>query len=448
MAIEFKGEKRYEGKRFPQVLAILVVSLGTFSAGIHFTWSSPFSPMIVKNKVSSNGIITGMIVMSVIFFRISEYLGRKKSIILLTVPQTIVWIIVFFARTKWEFYIARFIAGTADAIVFGAIPPYVGEITVPVVRDFCGNLPTFASYGGQFFVATIGSFFDVQETVYICVGIPIVMAMLMLLLPESPYQLIKDEKLEEAKTSIQWFQRLPDVENEFQRTKADVKRQNSESATWLDLIKIISNRRALRAGIFLRVSQQLSGVSVFATYTQSIFQKAGGNFGPQYSAMIYSGSVWIANLVCSIAVAKYGRRPSYFLSLLTSGMVLLCMSIYFFLEQFEMANLQSVNWIPLAGMMTFVVTFSIGLSVIPTLMLGELFSASIKCKGLGILMSVFGVTILITSYLFHMLVDLIGLYCPFFFFAMSCFVSSFLTLKWVPETKGKTLEEIQQSLKK
>ncbi|XP_066145023.1 facilitated trehalose transporter Tret1-like isoform X2 [Euwallacea fornicatus] len=433
MATEFKDQKQYKGKYFPQILTILVVSLGTFTGGVHFSWSSPFSLMIVKDKEKYN---------------ISEKDTSFFIIIQSLVPQTIVWIIVFFARTKWEFYIARFIAGTADAIVFGAIPPYVGEITVPVVRDYCGNLPTFATYGGQFFVATIGSFFNVQETVYICVGIPIVMAVMLMLLPESPYQLIKDGKLEEAKISIQWFQRLPDVENEFQRTKADVERQISESATWLDLIKISSNRRALKAGIFLRASQQLSGISVFATYTQTIFQKAGGNLSSQYSAMIFSGLVWIANLVCSVAVAKYGRRSSYFLSLLTSGMILLCMSIYFFLEQFEIVNLQSVNWIPLAGMVIYVVTYSIGLSVVPTLMLGELFSASVKSKGLGILLGVFGVAIMVSSYLFHMLTDLIGLYCPFLFFAMSCFVSTFLTLKWVPETKGKTLEEIQQSLKK
>lgn len=97
--------------------------------------------------------------MSLAFFPISDWLGRKNSILLLAVPHAVTWIITIYATTKWEFYVARFIAGTADAILFMSIPPYVGEICTPEVRDFFGNVPTFVLYGGQFGITVIGRFF-------------------------------------------------------------------------------------------------------------------------------------------------------------------------------------------------------------------------------------------------------------------------------------------------
>lgn len=98
--------------------------------------------------------------MSLVFFPLSDWLGRKNSILLLAAPHAVTWIITIYAKTKWEFYISRFIAGTADAILFMSIPPYVGEICTPEVRDFFGNLPTFILYGGQFGITVIGRFFD------------------------------------------------------------------------------------------------------------------------------------------------------------------------------------------------------------------------------------------------------------------------------------------------
>ncbi|ERL85573.1 hypothetical protein D910_02992, partial [Dendroctonus ponderosae] len=437
----------------------LPVSLGLFSNGIIFVWSSPFSLVITQDKVNydiseeeaSYFIViqpVGMITCSLFYFKIADFLGRKKALFFLTVPYLISWLITIFAKSKFEFYAARFIAGIGDTAAFCSIPSYVGEILSPSIRGFWGNFPLFMHYCGHLFINVAGSYLSVQTTAYICIAILVVFALLLTALPESPYQLIKDGKFDAAKKSIRWLRRKPNIEQDFQSMKADVDRQLSERGKWKDLFLIDSNRKALKAGCFLRISQQLCGITVFATYSQTIFQKAGGNLSPQISSIIFSSLVCSLNLICCSSVDKWGRKLSYFYSLIASGTVLIAMAVFFFIDQFQFANLDKINWFPLAGMISFVFTYSFGLGVVPTLMLSELFSASIKFKGICILIIAWGVAVVVTTNLFHLLTANVGLYAPFLVFGVCCWMSTILTIRWVPETKGKTLEEIQQSLKR
>lgn len=448
-----------DGKSWPQILAVCVVTLGTFTNGILFSWSSPFALVISKDKENYN--ITedeaayfivfqplGMAFASLFFFKIADLLGRKNSLLFLSVPHVIAWIIIIFAKSKWHFYASRFISGIGDAVMYCTVPPYIGEITTPTIRGYFGSAPTFVINGGCFFITVLGSYFGVRTTAYVCIGFPIFFALLVTMLPESPYQLIKDGKFEEAQKSMEWLLRKPDVTKDFLRMKSDVERQLSENGKWVDLVKIGSNRRALRAGVFLRVSQHFSGIAVFQTYTQVIFEKAGSDLGPQYSSMIFIGLIWLTTLLCGAAVEKLGRKVTYFYSLLSCGSILVFLAVYFFLDEYKIGNLVHMNWVPLVGMVVYVFAFSFGLGIVPSLMLGELLSASIKSKGLSVLTLVYGLGVLITSNLFHLLSIHVGLYAPFLVYGISCFLSTILTLRWVPETKGKTLEEIQQTLKK
>lgn len=230
--------------------------------------------------------------------------------------------------------------------------------------------------------------------------------------------------------------------------KSDVKRQMSERGRWRDLLMVKSNRKALTAGFFLRFSQMMSGLNVFNTYTQVIFQKAGGDLTPQVSSMIYMGLFSTLLLISSPVSEKFGRKTTYFYSMLSSGVVHLLLALYFCLDYYNVGNLGQLNWVPLGGMVFWVTLATPGIAVVPTLMLGELFSVSIKSKAISALIGAFGVSVLLSSYLFTFLSETVSFYAPFLFYGVICLISTVLTLKLVPETKGKTLEEVQQELKK
>jgi MFS family permease len=425
-----------------------------------FSWSSPSIPKIVEDKVNYDISLDeasyftvlppiGAIASSFLFAKLNDTIGRKYSLLLIAFPHIISLILIANAKSVYVFYVSRFITGLGDSCLFASLPIYVGEISTPKVRGTWGNLMTFLIYLGQLSINVIGSYTTIATAAYICLVFPIFFLCTFVFMPESPYFYLMKGRTDDARTSLQKLRQKQNVEEELHKLKSDVDRQMSESGSWKDVLTLSSNRKAVYAGIFLRASQQLGGISSFAVYTQYIFLKSGGNVSASTSAIIFMSLCAVLNMCAAFTLDRFGRRKSYFVSLLLCGMVLLCEATYFFIEQFYGAevNVAIVNWIPLVGMITYVVFYSFGLGIVPTLMLGELFSASIKGKGLLLLNIVFGVLVSCTTKLFHLLDTSFGLYAPFLFFSISCFISTILAVYFVPETKGKTLEEIQQSLK-
>ncbi|VEN54279.1 unnamed protein product [Callosobruchus maculatus] len=244
-------------------------------------------------------------------------------------------------------------------------------------------------------------------------------------MPESPYFLLRKGKDEQAKAALKWLRRKTDIEEDFVQLKADVQRQTSEKGTWKELVTVEANRKALLAG------------------------KSGSNLSPDMSTLVYSGMVLILNSATCFMTEYLGRRRSYTYSIGACAIVLWILGTYFVIDEFQpQIDLSSFQWVPLAGLVCYTIVSSFGVMMIPTLMLSELFSASIKSKGLMIMSFIIGAGTTSVIQLFYFLNTTFGMFCPFMLFAACSTVSSVLTNWIVPETKGMTLEEIQQSLKK
>ncbi|CAH1159595.1 unnamed protein product [Phaedon cochleariae] len=447
-------------KHWSQILALLIGSLGVITNGLLFSWSSPFIPKLTKDKenyditedeASYFGTLQPLatLITSGIFSYTSDVIGRRKTLLMIAVPHVCCWILTASAKSVYVFYVARILAGIADAAVYGSFPMYIGEIASPEVRGTWGNCLASAMFLGEFLINVIGAYFGVKATAYICLPLPVIFAVMFYFMPDSPYFCIMKGRYEEAKESLRFFKRKKNVEVDFVRLKADVDRQMSEKGTWLDMVKIDSNRRALIAAAFLRISQQIGGLSVFYMYTQLIFEKSGGDVAPEVSSMLYMGLCFGLNLfVVTFLMSRIRRRTSFIISLSPCAVVLYGMAIYFYLEQYvPEVDVTSFSWLPLTGMILYQIFSSFGITIIPTLMLGELFSASIKSKAMTVLVMVFSVSSFMANMLFYALLSRFGIYAPFLFFAVSNTVSAVLSIYLIPETKGKTLEEIQQMLK-
>lgn len=385
---------------------------------------------------------------SFFYGRLTDKIGRKFALLSMALPQALAFICIALASNIYQFYLARVFSGIAEACIYTALPTYVGEMSTPKVRGSWGNMLTASIYLGYLVMNCIGGFLDIKTTAWICLVFPVVFAVGFVFMPESPYYCLMVGDEGKARKSLKWLRRLDNVDGELEEISAAVKRQMAESGTWRDLICIKSNRRALTAGIFLRFSQQFSGCSSFAIYTQYIFLQAGGQVSAEYSSIIYVAGMTIANIIASFALDKFGRRLAILSSLIACSLILISESSFFYVSlQRPDIDISSIRWFPLLGMTLYVPALAMGLGIVPSLMLGELFSTSIKAKGLAVLTLVLQLLVGLTAKLFQSLEANFGLYVPFAVFGVCCVCNGCVAYFLVPETKGKTLEEIQQALK-
>lgn len=388
-----------------------------------------------------------MMVACILFASLGDIIGRKRTILLITIPGIASWILKAVARDVTLFYISRVLVGFHAGCYFALIPMYIGEISDPNIRGVLGSSVTAFNFFGQFLVTVLGNYFSVVTTSYIGLPLPIIFCLLFLFVPESPYYYIMKGKTEEAKRALWKLTRKENIETDFSNLKKDVERQMSERGTWKDLIMIPSNRKAILVGAFLRTSQFMGGMSVFVSSIQFIFEKSPGNFPAGISAMVYSFITFLSLFTASTIIDRIGRKVAYTVSLILGAIMLLLESLYFYLAQNLNKDLSSFDWFPLGGMVLFIIVSACGVGILPSLMMSEIFSASIKAKANILMVFLLALISTIASSIFFQMFPLTGLSGPFLFFGIMNVISATTSYLYLPETKGKTLEQIQQMFK-
>lgn len=435
---------------------ILSASLTCFTSGVLFSWTSPSIPILISEynftmeECSYLTVIApfSSMVCGFVYSKLVDKIGRKYSLLTTVIPHTLSLILIAVANDMYVFYISRLITGVADACMFSTVPTYIGEISTPKVRGTWGNTLMLSFLLGQVAMNTSGGFLSIKTNALLYLPIPLLFLCFSYFIPESPYFLIMKERDEDAKKTLQFLRHTKNVDEELAKLKSDVARQMSESGTWKDLFVIRSNREAFFIGAFLRTAQQLSGILCFMSYSKYIFQQAGGSISSTESSIIFSSACLLSNFCSSMILDKIGRRPAMVTSLFGCTIFLFAEAAYFYLSS-DHTNIDasSISWIPLTGMLFYVITYSIGLGVVPTLALTELFSASIKGKGVCVLNILFSLLVSAATKIFQVLESNFGMYSALLFFSACSLCNGIAAIYIVLETKGKTLEEIQQFLK-
>lgn len=427
-------------------------------AGAMLSWTSPSIPILLTEEygysVEETSYLTVISPVTSIFAGflyayLIDKIGRKPALLSIVIPQIITLLLKAFSRNLYVFYLARFINGFADACVFSTYVSYCGEVATPKVRGTWGNSMMFMVYFGQLLMNLGGGYLDIQTNALVFLLGPTIFFCLFFWMPESPYYLLMKGRTEEARQALMILRRTTDVDKELYDLQAGVNRQMTESGKWKDLLVTRSNRKALSVGLFLRTAQQLSGIFSFIVYTKTIFQQAGGNLSATESAVVFAATCALSNAVAATVLDKIGRRRAMMISMSGTSIMLLTEAAYFYIHDKRTdIDTSGYEFIPLVCMIFFVIVYSIGVGILPTLIMGELFSASIKGKGLIILNIVFSALIGITTKLFQLLDSYVGLYSAFAFFGCCTVVNTFGAYYLVPDTGGKTLEEIQQQFMK
>ncbi|XP_014257428.1 facilitated trehalose transporter Tret1-like [Cimex lectularius] len=379
---------------------------------------------------------------------IMEWIGRKKTLLFLNVLPITSWLFILFTRTPYYLYLARFLAGLWLGIVYTVVPIYLGEIAEPKVR---GSLSTFfaiMTYLGVLFEYAVGPYVSYNVLAIVSGSFGVLFYLTFTWMPESPYFLLKVKKRDEARKSLYWLRGDPaNVDEELCRIQNAVEQQMCTKGTIKDLFATRGNRKAVIIVGVLSILQRCSGIGAMIAYTSVTLPKdALGPIG-QNECVIILGVVWVVStFISSLIVDKVGRKSLLIISSIGCGLATFLVGLWFFLSDNTDVDLTPINWAPFACFMMHGFFYSIGLNPIVTTIKGEVFSANIKgvASALTTLMLALSSFFLNKSY--QMFADSVGMYMNYWLYLLGCLIAIVFTMTYVIETKGKTLQEIQDKL--
>jgi len=425
---------------------------------MHYGWTSPSLPILLSGNYtftitsdeSSWLVVTpllGAILGALFTGMIVDIFGRKKLIIFSAAPFMLSWLFIAWATSSTLMFIARFIAGMTDGLSFTAVPMYLGEIADPKIRGLIASVCPVCIIFGILLINVLGSYLSIKTTAYIGTAVPLLLLVTFIWMPESPYFYLMKGKVEEAKKSLQILKGSEDVGAELNRISKAVEEQNKNKGKWTDLLTIRSNRRAVLVAFGLRGVQQLSGTTAIIYYCKQIFEQSSDFMSPSLATIIYFSVQLLLSAVASVVVDFAGRRPLLIISITGTALALFMNGTYLYIKDCTDLDVSAISFLPLLALLAFVVAFSVGLQTIPLLIMGEVFPTDVKAVALCATDIFYSVIVTVISKLFHWSNDEFGMYVSFYAFAVCCLFGLAFIVLFVPETKGKTLEDIQNELK-
>ncbi|KAF2895930.1 hypothetical protein ILUMI_10244 [Ignelater luminosus] len=456
MLTTFSGSELFSG-RFSQVIAVLSATANCLSGGMQYGWTAPVVPILespdspVKIEKSDIMWIENCYMLGALagipftIYSLNKF-GRKYSILISAVQNLISWILTAFATSIGVLYTARAIQGFSCNSIFVCAPMYIAEIADKKIRGFLGAWVYLMMLIGIALVYAVAPFMSIPMSSLIGAIFVIIQLVTFPFMPETPYYLLLQDKVDDAIKSLQRLRPSDKVEAEMKEITAAVERQRSERGRIIDLFTVDSNQKAMVIMTVLNVTQHLSGISVMIMNLHTILADAASMLSPKTAAIIFSVIMLVAATVSSSMMDKMGRKMILSISSFITAISLISLAIYFSVKNSGI-DVSSYSWVPVVAVMVYAAAFKCGLGIVPIVMTGELFPTSVKTMGVTFADAVYCSFSVISVYLYKFLTDTYGTHVPFIIFAIICLLATVFITYYIPETKGKTLEEIQFILK-
>ncbi|KAB0796206.1 hypothetical protein PPYR_10267 [Photinus pyralis] len=453
------SSKIYNERYLYQYLSTVAGSFAVLSFGVNLGWTSPYNPQIINGTfpditmTSEEGSWIAVMpplatpVGAVIGALLVDRIGRKHTTLLMAPFTLAMFILLAFAKSVILIGFSRFVIGVAEGTLYTTLPMYLGEISDPAIRGILTASIGFAVLLGTLLINVFGFYFSIFVTSLACCLIPIIHFFTFMWMPESPYYLIKKKRYDEARKALEVLRGAMDIEGEMKSLCDAVTRQEAdEKASWTDIFTIKSNRRAAFIFVILCLTRKFSGNNPFLFYTATIFHAAGGSLDPNLSVIIFLCTQIVAATVALDLLDRFGRRPMIIAATVVVVIALAVIASYFYLQAIASPIIAHLGWLPLTVLAMYIIFYNLGLELSPIVYLGELFPTNVKATALGFAETFSAIFSIFTAKIFQILNDSYGMYVPFWMFSSCCVIGLIFIIKCVPETKNKTLEEIQMEL--
>jgi MFS transporter, SP family, xylose:H+ symportor len=381
----------------------------------------------------------------------SDTFGRKRAMLLSAVLFTISGFWSAFPRSLIEFNIARTLGGVGIGMASVLSPLYIAEISPAAIRGKLVSYNQLAIVLGILLVYFVNYFIAGRGTeqwnvesgwrwMLASESLPAFFFFLLTLgIPESPRWLARQGKTEKA---LSILTRLGGEEKARSEMNAIETALAGESGSTAQLLQP-GMRKAFVIGIVLAVLQQITGINVFMYYAPEIFKQLGAGTNSALLQTVIVGAFNVAFTVVAIrTVDRLGRKPLMIVGSIGMGVSLIALGLAAYANSME-------GWV-LIFVLGYIACFALSLGPVVWVVLAEIFPTRIRGRAMAIATLLLWAANYVISQTFPMLNEdpfLVNTFhhgFPFWLYAFFCVVMVVFVMIVVPETKGKSLEEIER----
>uniref|UniRef100_G1SUG0 Solute carrier family 2, facilitated glucose transporter member 8 n=1 Tax=Oryctolagus cuniculus TaxID=9986 RepID=G1SUG0_RABIT len=444
-------------------LAAFAAALGPLSFGFALGYSSPAIPSLRRaappaprlddNEASWFGAIVtlGAAAGGVLGGGLVDRAGRKLSLLLSAVPFVVGFAVITAARDVWVLLGGRLLTGLACGVASLVAPVYISEVAYPAVRGLLGSCVQLMVVTGILLAYLAGWVLEWRWLAVLGCMPPTLMLLLMSCVPETPRFLLAQHRRQEAMAALRF---LWGSEQGWEEPPIAAERQGFQLA----MLRRPGIYKPFVIGVSLMAFQQLSGVNAVMFYAETIFEEA--KFKDSSLASVVVGLIQVLfTALAALIMDRAGRR----LLLTLSGVIMVfstsAFGAYFKLAQGGPGNSSHVDllapvstepidpsvglaWLAVGSMCLFIAGFAVGWGPIPWLLMSEIFPLHVKGVATGVCVLTNWLMAFLVTKEFSSVMEALQPYGAFWLASAFCIFGVLFTLFCVPETKGKTLEQI------
>ncbi len=402
---------------------------------------------VLKGWAVSN-VLVGCMLGAATAGAMSDRFGRKRVLLLAAVLFTVSAIGTAIPRTFTEFVLARFLGGLGVGMASMLSPLYIAEVAPASIRGRLVSMNQIAIIGGMVVVSVVNWLiasptdpaWNIATGWRWMFGSEVLPAGLffglLLLVPESPRWLVKQGRDAEALAILSRVGGASQAQVQMQEIRETLA---LETGSFRELFRP-GVRVALAVAVVLAVLQQVTGINAVLYYAPGIFKSSGVEVTAT-QALLQTVGLQVVNLGFTLVaiwlVDRAGRKPLLLATSAAMGVSLLALGWAF---QLKLPAL----WV-FVFTLAYVASFAVAMGPVVWVVLSEIFPTRIRGRAMSVATVCLWVACFAVSQTVPWMFDRFGQAATFWTYGVMCAVSLGFVALCVPETKGKTLEEIERT---
>lgn len=410
--------------------------------------------LFIKNDIPLTNFTEGLVVSSMLVGAIfgsgasgplSDKLGRRKLVFIIAIVFILGALILSFAQSMVILVIGRFIIGLAVGGSTAIVPVYLSEMAPTDTRGSLSSLNQLMITIGILASYLVNYAFADAEAWRWMVGLAVVPSIILMagvyFMPESPRWLLEHRSEKAARKVMAITRQQSEIDKEIDEMKEII---HISESTWT-VLKSVWLRPVLLIGCIFALLQQIIGINAIIYYAPTIFSQAGLGDATAILGTVGIGSVNVIVTIFAIMIMdKIDRKK-----LLITGNIGMVSSLLIMATLVWTTGLDSTvgAWIIVACLTMFIIFFAFTWGPILWIVLPELFPMRARGAATGIATLSLSIGSLLVAQLFPILTSVMGIEQVFLIFAAIGILAMIFVIKYIPETRGRSLEEIEVDLR-